>query len=198
MKLLLLFLMTAVLVTDAFAQDSPRLSVPLPKTGNYTLTQNDVVVIRVFREPSLDSQCRIGRDGSVNFPLLGLVTIAGKTANEAAAHIATLLDKDYIIKPQVSLSVVAYSRQAFNVLGQVGKPGGYTMPEEQSLDLLSAIAMAGGFTRLSNQSKVTIRRQVDGREETFTVDAAAMAKDSRAKTVMIMPNDTITVPERIF
>jgi polysaccharide export outer membrane protein len=195
---LIQFFTAAALLTSAFAQEKEQPATPLPRTGNYVLTQNDVVVIRVFREPTFDTQCRISRDGTITFPLLGQVNIAGKSTTTAAAHIAALLDKDYIIRPQVSLSVVAYSRQPFNILGQVQKPGGYTMPEEQSLDLLSAIAMAGGFTRLAEQSKITIRRQSEGREETFTVDAKAQAKDRRVKPVMILPNDTITVPERFF
>jgi len=175
----------------------PR-AVAIPQSANYILKENDVVAIRVFRESSLDSQCRLSKDGTVNFPLLGLVKIAGQTTNDAAAHIAALLDKDYIVKPQVSVSVVTYSRQPFNVLGQVGKAGGYTMPEEDTLDLLSAIAMAGGFTRLADQSHIAVRRQVEGREQTITVDAKKLAKGSKSERFMILPNDTITVPERFF
>jgi len=176
----------------------PQTPAPVTQTANYILKENDVVVIRVFREPTLDSQCRLSKDGTINFPLLGLIKIAGKTTNDAAAHVAALLDKDYIVRPQVSVSVVAYSRQPFNILGQVGKPGGYSMPEEDTLDLLSAIAMAGGFTRLADQGHIAVHRQVDGQERTITVDAKKLAKGSKAERFMILPNDTITVPERFF
>ncbi len=170
----------------------------LPQAGNYVLSQSDVIAVRVFREPDLDSQCRISNDGTINFPLLGVVKVAGRTANDAATYLATLLDKDYVIKPQVSVSVVAYVKQRYSVLGQVGSPGGYSMPEEQTLDLLSAVAAAGGFTRLANQSKVIVKRQENGQPQIYTLDARAFGKDRGAKPFMILPNDTIIVDERPF
>lgn len=169
----------------------------LPQSGNYLLNQSDVIAVRVFREPDLDSQCRISKDGTINFPLLGVVNVAGKTANEAATYLARLLDKDYIINPQVSVSVVAYVKLKFNVLGQVGSPAAYALPEEQSLDLLSAIAAAGGFTRLADKSKVIVKRQENGRPQTYTLDARTYGKDG-TKPFMILPNDTIIVEERFF
>jgi protein involved in polysaccharide export with SLBB domain len=197
-QILLLVLSLVLLPPFGWSQDKEKPPAAVTQTANYILTQNDVVAIRVFREPTLDSQCRISKDGTINFPLLGLVKITGKTTNEAAAHIAALLNKDYIVKPQVSISVVAYARQPFNVLGQVQKPGSFAMPDEQSLDLLSAIAMAGGFTRLADQGHVAIRRQVDGQDQTITVDAKKLAKGSKGERFMILPNDTISVPERFF
>ena len=198
----LLWLALAMLVTSAVGADEkekiPVAQPVIPQAANYVLREGDVVAIRVFREPTLDSQCRISKDGTINFPLLGLIKVTGRTANDASAYIATLLDKDYIVKPQVSVSVVAYSRQPFNILGQVGKPGGYTMPEEDSLDLLSAIAMAGGFTRLADQGHVAVRRHVEGKDQTITVDAKKLAKGSKAEHFMVLPYDTITVPERFF
>jgi polysaccharide export outer membrane protein len=171
---------------------------PPPPPPKNTQKHNHVIAIRVFREPDLDSQCRISKDGTINFPLLGVVNIAGKTANDAAAYLAALLDKDYIIKPQVSVSVVAYVKQRYSVLGQVGSPGGYSIPEEQSLDLLSAIAAAGGFTRLANQSKVIVKRQENGVSQTYKLDARTYGKDRGAKPFVILPNDTIIVDERFF
>jgi polysaccharide export outer membrane protein len=180
------------------ASPAAAATAPLPRSGNYVLSQNDVIAVHVFREPDLDSQYRISKDGTINFPMLGVVNIAGKTANDAAAYLAALLDKDYIIKPQVSVSVVAYVKQRYSVLGQVGAPGGYNIPEEQTLDLLSAIAAAGGFTRLANQSKVIVKRQENGKPQTYKLDARAYGKDKGAKPFVILPNDTIIVEERFF
>jgi polysaccharide export outer membrane protein len=89
-------------------------------------------------------------------------------------------------------------KQRYSVLGQVGAPGSYNLPEEQTLDLLSAIAAAGGFTRLANQSKIVVRRQVNGHEETFKLDSKTFMKDHEAKPFLILPNDTIIVEERFF
>ena len=169
-----------------------------PHSANYQISPGDVVAIKVFREPDLDSQQRISKDGTINFPLLGVVKLAGKTTNEAAAHLAGLLDKDYVHHPQVSVSISTYNKVHFTVLGQVTTPGTYDIPDEQAIDLLSAIARAGGFTRLAQPKKVTVRRLINGQEDAFTVDVERMMRDNQVGRFIIQPNDTISVPERFF
>ncbi|MBE7158297.1 MAG: polysaccharide export protein [Rhodospirillales bacterium] len=167
--------------------------------ANYQLAGGDTVIVRVFREPDMDSQQRLSRDGTINLPLLGIVRLAGKTTNEAAATIAGLLAPDYILHPQVSVSISAYNKQQFTVLGQVNTPGTYVLPEEQqNIDILAAVARAGGFTRLAKLSEVVVRRNVEGREQTFTVDVNRMMRDKGTARFAIQPNDTISVPERFF
>lgn len=169
-----------------------------PKTGNYTLGQGDVIAVKVFREPELDSQHRLSHDGTIQFPLLGNVTLKGKTTTEAASYLAALLDKDYLVRPQVSVSVVTYAKQRFVVLGQVANPGTFSIPDEENLDLLGAVAAAGGFTRLADTSKVVLRRMVGGREEAQTIDVRGLLNGKGGQSMKILPNDTITVGERIF
>ena len=167
--------------------------------ANYQLAGGDTVLVRVFREPDLDSQQRLSRDGTINLPLLGIVRLAGKTTNEAAATIVGLLAPDYILHPQVSVSISAYNKQQFTVLGQVNTPGTYVLPEEQqSIDILAAVARAGGFTRLAKLSEVIVRRTTGSREETFNVDVSRMLRDKSTPRFVVQPNDTISVAERFF
>ena len=156
------------------------------------------MTVKVFREPSLDVIQRISKDGTINFPLLGVIRVAGKTTNEAATMIAGLLDKDYVLHPQVAVSISTYTKQKYTLLGQVGSPGSYEIPEEQTMDILAAIAKAGGFTRLANPAKVTVRRVTDGHEEIFNVDAKRLMNDKNSSRFLVQPNDTISVAERFF
>ncbi len=168
------------------------------RSANYQLNAGDTVAVKVFREPSLDLNQRISKDGTINFPLLGVIRIAGRTTNDAATMIANLLDKDYIVHPQVAVSISTYTKQKYTVLGQVSSPGSYEIPEEQTMDILTAIAKAGGFARLANPSKVTVRRVTDGREQVFSVDAKRLMNDKNSSRFFIQPNDTISVAERFF
>jgi len=59
-----------------------------------------------------------------------------------------MLAKDYLVNPQVNLTVMEYSKRRFIVLGQVQRPGAYDMPDRDSVRLLQAIGMAGGYTRI--------------------------------------------------
>jgi len=93
--------------------------------------------------------------------------------------------------------VVEYAKRRFTVLGQVQKPGSYELPGEESVTLLQAIAMAGGFSRLAVQGKVTITRVLGGKK-TFMVDIRSATSDPGTRPFEILPDDTITVAERVF
>jgi polysaccharide export outer membrane protein len=156
------------------------------------------VHIKVFGEEDLECASRIARDGTVPFPLLGSLAIGGKTVLEATAAIQSAL-RAYLINPQVALRIVEYNKRRFTILGQVNRPGTFDMPDDSPLSLLEAIGMAGGYSRLANPSKVTIRRSgTQGTEEMFKVDAKRMAKSKTAAPFLIQPGDTVVVEESLF
>ncbi len=163
----------------------------------YRISPNDTIRIKVYQEDDLTSDLRISRDGSTTFPLLGTINLGGKTVDEATTQIRELLAKDYLVNPQVTVTVIEYAKRRFTVLGQVGKPGIYDFPNEQGMTLLQAIGMAGGFTRLARSGKVTITRTAGGKK-TFTVDVKANTNDPGTKQFDVLPDDTISVDERTF
>src|SRR5947209_2720643 len=75
---------------SARAQDQP--AAPVVETSavdstDYRLVPNDVVQIKVFQEADLDSILRVSKEGTITFPLIGAVTIGGKTPQDAALTI---------------------------------------------------------------------------------------------------------------
>ena len=72
------------------------------------------------------------------------------------------------------------------------------IPPEGSLDLLGAIALAGGYTRVANPGHVTVRRTVDGQDKVYLVDAKKLARDSEIGEFQLFPGDTISVGQSIF
>ena len=173
----------------------------LPKTATaggaatYALTPNDLILIKVYRHDDLESKLRIESDGTSTFPLLGTIKLGGKTVEEAMVYIRDLLGRDYLVNPQVTITVLEYAKRRFSVLGQVQKPGAYEIPSEESVNLLEAIAMAGGFTRLANTTKITITRHVGDKKANFVLDAKEVAKDVE---FIVQPDDTIMIPQRIL
>jgi polysaccharide biosynthesis/export protein len=109
-----------------------------------------------------------------------------------------LYAKDYVVNPRVSLSVLEHAKLHFTVMGQVQRPGAYEFPSEDHLNLLQAIAMAGGFTRMGAPTKVSLQRIVNGQLVIYPLNADQMSKDKKAKQFVLMPDDIITVAERIF
>ena len=94
-----------------------------PAKTTYALSPNDLVLVKVYRHDDLETKLRVASDGTATFPLLGTVNLGGKTLEEASAHIRDLLSKDYLVNPQVTITMLEYSKRRFTVLGQVQKPG---------------------------------------------------------------------------
>ena len=166
--------------------------------SNYRLAADDLLDFRVFQEPELDAVIRVAGDGNAIFPLVGSVPIAGKTIGEATELLRQRYMAGYLANPQITLTVRTYARKVFTVLGQVMKPGSYAIEGSESVSLLDAIGMAGGYTRIANPGKVTVKRRVGGQETVIRVDAKKMARSSSDSTFLVQPGDVITVGESIF
>ena len=165
---------------------------------SYVLAPNDVVEIKVFQEDDLESKLRISQKGTITFPLIGVVSIGGKTPQDAAATIRAALAKDFLVNPQVTLTVMDYNKRRFTVLGQVQRAGSFDMPDREKITLLDAIAMAGGYTRIADPTKITLRRKTGGKETVMRFNAKAIARDGSVAPVEIQPGDIITIGESIF
>ena len=165
---------------------------------NYTLQPNDLVEIKVFQEPDLTTTARIAADGSITFPLIGNITLGGRTVSGATASIRGALAKDYIVDPQVTMTVTDYAKRRFTVLGQVQKGGTLIYPENEKLTLLQAIGLAGGYTKIADPGHITLKRQVGGKDTVFKLDAKSMARGTASSDFVVLPGDTITVGESMF
>ena len=173
-------------------------SAPVAVAANYVLSPNDVVHIQVFKEPNLETKARVANDGTIIFPLLGPVILGGKPLDKATVYLQGLLEKDYLVSPQVTLEVVEFSKRRFTIIGQVQKPGPYEFPDDQpTMNVIQAISMAGGYTRIAAPTKVKVRRKQGEKILTFNVDAKAMMKGNN-KPFEIFRDDTIEVGESLF
>ncbi|MEI9894345.1 MAG: polysaccharide biosynthesis/export family protein [Chthoniobacter sp.] len=164
----------------------------------YVLAPNDMIDIKVFQEDDLAASLRVSPAGTIVFPLIGTVNVGGLTPQDAAAAIRTALARDYLVNPQVTVTVTEYGKRRFTVLGQVEKAGTYEMPERENLNLLDAIAMAGGYTRIADSAKIMLKRKVAGKESVMRLNAKVMARDAATAAFEIQPGDVITVGESIF
>ncbi len=185
-------------VAAVYSQAPATNSVPA-KTGKvYILAANDVIDVKVFQEDDLQIKGRVAQDGTLTLPLIGVVKVGGKSVEQAAQAIQELYGKDYLVHPQVSVTILEYAKRNFTVLGQVQRPGSYEIPNEQSIDLLRAVAIAGGYTRIGNPSKIVVQRKVGDETKIFKLDAEAMAKDKNARVFEILPEDVVTVGEKFL
>lgn len=165
--------------------------------NDYVLTPGDTIEMAIFREPELTTRSTIARDGTVQLPLVQEVKLADKTVREARNYLRTLYGKSFLVNPQVYLNIVQFAQRKFTIMGQVARPGSYQLEGGQTLDLLEAVGMAGGFTRIADRGRVIIKRRVNGEVETIRANAKRMA-EGKVDSVTIQPGDIITVGESWF
>ena len=127
--------------------------------SSHVLVPGELVQIKVFQEPDLDTAVRIPGDGHINFPLIGEVALAGQSVQQATRVIHDRLQARFLVNPQVSIAVEP-AKRLFTVLGQVQRPGTYRFPEQQDLDLLQVIGIAGGYTRLADPGRIILNRRI--------------------------------------
>ena len=151
---------------------------------NYRLGTGGKMKIAVYGEEDLTGEFLVNGAGEVQFPLLGQVKAAGLSVHEFVAELTALLGAKYLRDPRVSVEIENY--RPFYIMGEVNKPGEY--PFENGLNVLGAVALAGGYTYRADDKDVRIRRNGSDKEETLPANA----------NTKINPGDVIEVAERIF
>src|SRR5438552_8739711 len=166
--------------------------------AGYVLGPNDYVGVEVFGEDDLRTNGRLNPEGNLSVPLLGSVHLAGLTLTQAASKLTELYSRDYLVNPKVNVILLGYAKRRFSILGQVGRPGSYEMPESSpgGIDLLEAIALAGGYTRTAAPERITVRRNNESGDQILKVNAKRFTKGSGG-SFLIQSGDAISGGESI-
>jgi polysaccharide export outer membrane protein len=167
-------------------------------SSTYTLSAYDVVDVSVYNEEDLHTRARLGADGTVLLPLIGTVSLGGKTVAEANELIRKRYAEGFVKDPHILVTVLEYRKSTFSILGQVARPGIYEIPEGTHISIVDAILLAGGFTRIADQNGVRVKRMVKGKPAVFKVKAGAMADSADVAPFDIEPGDVIKVNESWF
>jgi polysaccharide export outer membrane protein len=167
--------------------------------AGYILSPNDQVAVEVFGEDDLRTNGRLNPEGNLSVPLLGSIHLAGLTLTQAVSKLTELYGRDYLVNPKINVVLLGYAKRRFSILGQVNHPGSIEMPEGSpgGIDLLEAVALAGGYTRIAAPERITVRRHNASRDQIFKVNAKRFTKESGGG-FLVEPGDTITVGESIF
>ena len=107
----------------------------------------------------------VDENGNINYPILGQIKLGGLTRTEAETEIKNKLSK-YIVNPGVNIN---YTNFRISVLGEVTKPGNFTIPNER-ISILDAIGMAGDLTINGVRNNVMVIREQNGQKQTYNVD----------------------------
>lgn len=158
---------------------------PLPQAQieDYRLGPGDRLRISVFGEPDLTGEFVVATNGMVSYPLIGDHGAQGKTLAQFTDSLRTALMR-YVLQPNISVEVMNY--RPFFILGEVQDPGTY--PYSGGLNVMNAVATAGGFSYRADTRRVFIKH----------ADEIAEREYALTSTTPVLPGDTVRIPERRF
>ncbi|HED14790.1 MAG TPA: polysaccharide export protein EpsE [Gammaproteobacteria bacterium] len=161
---------------------------------DYLLGGGDKIQISVYEQPDLTTNVRISQDdGTITFPLLGEVAIAGLSPEAAGSKITKLLkDGGFIKDPQVSVSVQEFLSQKIPVMGQVNSPGEYSLKGESRV--IDLIAQAGGL-RTDAADVITVVKNEGGKSVKYEIDLLQFYAGDMSQNIGVSRGDFILVPK---
>ena len=173
--------------TDSLGPASPEEQQALiarAKTTSPTLQPGEKVKVTVFGEDRLTGDYQIDPAGNLSLPLAGTLRAAGLDRRQLEQRLTEKFRGEYLRDPKVTVDVDDF--RPFYILGEIAKPGEY--PFKGGLDVMSAIALAGGSTYRASRSAVLIKHADETQFREYPLSPA----------IPVLPGDLIRLPERYF
>ncbi|HXK12488.1 MAG TPA: polysaccharide biosynthesis/export family protein [Vicinamibacteria bacterium] len=144
---------------QAPAAEAPATQAPATPAarGDYEVGPGDVLEVNVYGNEDLSRVVTVQTNGTISYPLLGEVQVAGLTVAEVQRKITNLLEKDYLVKPQVEVKVREYQSQFVSVVGEVNSPG--RKPLRGRTRLIDLLTEAGGFKPTASGDVIIARTE---------------------------------------
>jgi polysaccharide export outer membrane protein len=138
------------------------------------LTPGDRFAVLIANIPEFSGQYQVQVDGTVNFPMLGVISVWGLTVHQISAVLTTRYREGEVLRdPDITVGLLTVSTLKVALSGEINRPGSYSIP---SIDgklptLVDAIQKAGGITGLADLRQVTLlRARRSGGDDTFQID----------------------------
>jgi polysaccharide export outer membrane protein len=172
-----------------------------PTSATYHISPGDQLDIYVWGDERLQRSMNVLPDGSIAFPLAGTVAAAGRTPSEVEADLSKLLAPQYKgVPPQVTVSVKMSTGMQISIIGKVRTPGNFTLT--RYVDLLGALALAGGTTDFADVGNIVILRRTGDRTSVIHAKLSAILKGkpseedlaSATAVPQLVAGDTVIVP----
>ena len=165
------------------------------------LHPGDSITITVYQDPKLDRQVVIGPTGMISFPLVGQIQAGGLTPGELESALKARLKDKFAEAPDVTVGFLGtkpleeYLKPKIYITGEVLRPGTFVVMTH--VDILQAIAMAGGFSPFAAKQRIQVRRQINGVESTFVFNYNDFFSGRNVEdNIGLKAGDVNIVPER--
>jgi polysaccharide biosynthesis/export protein len=163
---------------------------------DYVLGKEDIVKITVYGHPDLTTVTQVSGDGLINLPLIGVVQVSGLTSSQVSQKVREILADGYIVDPKVSVFIEEYRSKKAIIMGQVSKPGVYSLSGNTTL--LELLSKAGGLTQESGDKAIVRRKAAavaPGKQENIiTIDLKRLLEEGDTTSdIVLMDGDSVYV-----
>jgi len=190
-RVLPLFFLALISLTANMASAQEPVSGSVNAAG-YSIGPEDVLEISVWKEEGLQSEVLVRPDGKISFPLVGDIQAEGKTPEQLRHEVAGWLRK-YIPDPVVTVLVKKIAAYKIYVLGQINKPGQYTVGIY--LDVMQALALAGGLNAYAAENDIRILRRQGDKEIVIPFEYSEVKKGRNlGQNIILKTGDVVVVP----
>jgi len=163
-----------------------------PDADAYRIQAGDVLVVSVWNEKDLQGEVLVRPDGGISFALAGDLKAAGETVSAVGEALTARITK-YIPDPVVTVAVKAINGNHVYVVGKVNRPGEF--PFNRPIDVMQALALAGGTTPYAALSDIRILRREGGRQVAMKFDYTDVEKGKALDSnVLLKSGDTVVIP----
>lgn len=177
-----------------------QLAAQLPPGSNsataYRIGPRDMVEIKVFEVPELNVTLRVGDDGTIVLPLVGIVAVAGLTEQQLADRLRAMLEAKYVQRASVAVQVREFRARPISVIGAVRQPGNLAFSGRWTL--LDAISAAGGLADNHGGQIFVLRRAENGLADQVVISVEElMVRADPDVNIPIYADDLINVPPAV-
>ena len=158
MRLAIIVLAASIYFSAIAEEPTKALEAPTPLAVDqekYQIGPEDLLFVRVWREPDFTLPVAVRPDGKITMPLIGEVRAAGQSPLQLTADLRQLLTQ-YLNNPDVSVFVTEVRSKKFYIDGEVNRPGSFALVTPTSV--LEALSRSGGFREFANSKKIRVLR----------------------------------------
>jgi polysaccharide export outer membrane protein len=175
---------------------------PAPAQNHeYRVGAKDVLKVTVWGHEDLGRSVVVAADGTIQFPLVGEVRVSDLTTAQVEVRLKELLGRDYLVNPQISVSVQEYRSQRVFVLGEAEKPGTYALTGQATL--LDVLSQAGGPSKTAGREVVVVRFPTSegpvapgaAGSRTLRTNLKRLLDGDASANIALQNGDTIFVPK---
>ena len=158
----------------------------------YRLNPGDILNISVWNEEALQQVVMVLPDGTISFPLVGILQVANRTPGQIQQEIKKKLSR-LIPDPEINLTVSAVEGNNIFIIGKVNSSGRF--PMTRPTDVVQALSLAGGFTPYAKTEDIQILRRTGKKQKIINFDYSKIADGQALETnILLQSGDTIVVP----